>query len=72
MVQVRFFLKDNEFQGGPFKMEKTTRTNTCSTNKQQAIKNLKAVELVPVATEPQLSSFIQVQIGNCNIEQYTK
>ncbi len=53
-------------------MEKTTRTNTCSTNKQQAIKNLKAVELVPVATEPQVSSFIQVQIGNCNIEQYTK
>lgn len=48
-------------------MGKTNRTNNCSTNKQQAIKNLKAVELVPVATEPQVSSFIQVQIRNCNI-----
>ena len=48
-------------------MEKTTKQNSCTSSKQQAMKSIQAVEIIPTSNKPELSPFINVRIGNCEL-----
>ena len=48
-------------------MEKNTKTNSSTSTKQQAMKSIQAVEIIPSSNKPELSSFINVRIGNCEL-----